>query len=317
MPKSFITLWTGALFVATLLLLADAGTALAARRAPSTAALGVTDPLHSATVNLYCRLKAGKTLISSSGSGVLIHERGVILTNAHVAQYWLLAAEKGRVTGWCRVRTGSPAQETYTAEILYLPPAWLAENIVKNSTEVPSGSGENDFALLYITGVHKKKIPLPIAFPALSLDAGTVAERTGVSIAGYPSDGLDFSQMRNKLIRVTASSTVTAVARDELAAADRLTLASSVVAKTGVSGGPVVDERGRVIGIVTAKSAHPTEPTLRAITGSYIDRSLLAQTGHSITRLLAGDLAAQATTFAALIPPDTISTFTHNLRLRR
>src|SRR5690349_10285815 len=80
-----------------------------------TAALEVANPITDATVNLYCRLKAGKQLLSASGSGVFISDRGVILTNAHVAQYFLLAGEKGRVTGWCSVRTGSRAKEAYTA----------------------------------------------------------------------------------------------------------------------------------------------------------------------------------------------------------
>src|SRR5688500_2914917 len=99
------------LLVSALTLMGDTALAAHKEKAAKAAALKAPDPIKDATVNLYCRLKAGKRTVSSSGSGIMIDERGIILTNAHVAQYFLLAGEKGRVTGWCSVRTGSPAKE--------------------------------------------------------------------------------------------------------------------------------------------------------------------------------------------------------------
>src|SRR3989338_5130017 len=52
-----------------------------------------------ATVNLYCRIRAGRKQYISTGSGVFISERGIILTNAHVAQFFLLEQKGKKVTG--------------------------------------------------------------------------------------------------------------------------------------------------------------------------------------------------------------------------
>src|SRR3989344_8619427 len=75
----------------------------------------------AALVNILCTSRTGINGIS--GSGIIVDSRGVILTNAHVGQYFLLRdyINPGNIT--CTVRIGSPAQERYTATLLYLPPA--------------------------------------------------------------------------------------------------------------------------------------------------------------------------------------------------
>src|SRR3989344_56515 len=115
--------------------------------------------VEDATVNLYCRLKSGKTVYGTSGSGVFISDRGVILTNAHVAQYFLLAKDTLRVKGECWVRIGSPAKATYTASVLYLSPSWIDANAAGLKKKQPTGTGEGDFALLYVTGAKSGTIP--------------------------------------------------------------------------------------------------------------------------------------------------------------
>ena len=74
-----------ATFFALVLLIAPSG-AFAATKKTTAATVAAPNALHDATVNLYCRLKAGKKIWSASGSGVFVDARGVILTNAHVAQ---------------------------------------------------------------------------------------------------------------------------------------------------------------------------------------------------------------------------------------
>lgn len=286
---------------------------LAARTEISIVQSAAPDPIKDATVNLYCRLKSGKKIFSSSGSGIFISDRGIILTNAHVAQFFLLAAQKGRVSGWCSVRTGSPAKERYTATVLYFPTIWIEENASELAKSKPRGTGENDFALLYVTGATKGT--LPTTFPALPIDAArSIADASPVTIAGYPTEDLDFDEIRNKLTLVTASSTViSSGAYTRTPLADAITLAPSAAGSPGVSGGSVVDSSGWVVGMATSKSTAKNDRTLRAITPSYINRTLVAYTGSPLSTFLSGDLARRASTTEATITPALLKTITSGL----
>ena len=241
----------------------------------STASKDVAD----ATVNLYCRIKTGKQTLSVTGTGVLIDARGVILTNAHIAQYFLLEKSTGKVTAKCSVRTGSPAKETYTADILYLPLLWIKDNLNEFSKAEPTGTGEKDFALLYIT--NAKKGALPEVFPFLSFDSmNPHTEGSAVSLMGYPSEGFSYKQIQNKLYFVSASSTITnARSFVRLPSADLITIGSTDVGKAGSSGGPILSMDNDVIAIIANKNMSENNYSVRAITLSYINRALLGETG--------------------------------------
>jgi hypothetical protein len=235
-----------------------------------------------------------------------------------VAQYFLLAKEKGRVTGWCSVRTGSPADETYTAEILYLPPVWLNENVTSISESKPKSNGENDFALLYVTGVSNKKVKLPTAFPAMPLDLlSVIPEGEKVEVMGYPTGKLDFKQVRQKLKSTSASTSVSNVKSFSRGLIDVLTLAPSAAAGYGVSGGPVVSSAGKLIGIAVGKGVAETDLTLRALTLSYIDRSLVSQTGLNLSSILSSDLKLTAQKLRGFITEEMINELNKGFRQKK
>lgn len=67
---------------------------------PSTA---TTDPLE-ALVNIFCTFTTATTIRTTTGTGFFVHSEGVILTNAHVAQYLLIAETDRLGEADCTVR---------------------------------------------------------------------------------------------------------------------------------------------------------------------------------------------------------------------
>ena len=149
------------------------------------------DPL-AAIVNIYCTSITPTQIRTTTGTGFFIHPSGVILTNAHVAQFLLL--ENTGVFGdtSCIIRNGNPAAPRYHAELLYIPPAWVEANASLIDDKAPSGTGERDYALLYVTGGMDNE-PLPSTFPALALATGLLPRsvtNSAVIAAGYPAGAL-------------------------------------------------------------------------------------------------------------------------------
>lgn len=262
-----------------------------------------SSPTTEAVVNLYCRLKSGNKIYTTTGSGVFISERGVILTNAHVAQYFLFTEGKGRVRGTCDVRTGSPAKAAYTAELLYLPTTWIAENTEALKSKQPRGTGEGDFALLYVTGAARGNV-VPTQFPYLQPSFLAPAEGDIVTIAGYPTYDKKAKDIQRGLGLVTTTSSITNVRAFSPSGTipEVMTIASSTAASAGISGGPVIREDRTLAGIVSTKS----DTQLRAVTPFHMNSYVVKETGTTLTGMLLGDLAARAATNRALIAPKQV-----------
>ena len=76
-----------------------------------------------ALVNIFCQYKTEEYIRTTTGTGFFINQKGVILTNAHVAQFLLLDDAKDTVEETeCVIRTGDPATPKYHAELLYISP---------------------------------------------------------------------------------------------------------------------------------------------------------------------------------------------------
>ncbi len=265
----------------------------------------LNEKVRAAIVNIICISKSSGPLNSISASGVIIDSRGTIITNSHVGQYFLLKNYPVPNFVECTIRTGSPATAKYTAELLFLPPSWIADNAEKINEDKPTGNGEHDYAFLRITGTINSSISMPAAFPFLSVSTNPPGEGQSLIAAGYPAGFLGGISVQKDLYASSALTHVGDIFTFAENTIDLFSIGGSIVAQQGASGGAVANEDAVLMGIiVTATDAPDTASRdLRAITTSYIIRDFQKEAGTAIDTYMDGDTAAQARNFASNVAP--------------
>ncbi|MHB8913767.1 MAG: S1 family peptidase [Minisyncoccota bacterium] len=255
--------------------------------------------LRSALVNIMCYAPAGSPIHSISGSGVFIDSKGIILTNAHVAQYFLLADQGVD----CTIRSGSPAISEYKAALIYISPAWIHANATVLTQATPNGTGEYDFALLAVTSSATSGA-LPSPFPYLSLAQTPPSAGTPVAIASFAAQFLDAQQIRSALYPTVVFGSIKNVFTFGTNTVDVLALGGSAAAQEGSSGGGIADASGSLIGTITTSTITGATDTrsLGAITASYIRSEYAREMGSSIDALLSESTAYAVADFAPKMP---------------
>jgi len=271
-----------------------------------------------ALINILCEPQGGSSLNPISGSGVIIDPRGVILTNAHVAQYVLLS-ESPQINLKCSIRTGSPASPQWTATVLYIPSIWVSQHSGEINTPHPTGTGEHDYALLYITGSTTGS-PLPSSFPYLPVDTRSAIGFPGdqVLVASYPAELVGGIAAQYNLF---ADSTVTSIKQlltFGSGTPDVLSLGGVIEAQGGSSGGAVVNAWGRLIAIIatTSEGSTTAERDLRGDSLNYINSDLGVQTGLSLSSLLEQDPLITAQKFSSVVAPGLIQLYVNSLSVQ-
>ena len=267
----------------------------------------INNNTRKALVNILC-ISSTPKLGSITGSGVFVDPRGVILTNAHIGQYFLLKDYPTKDSVDCTIRTGNPARPTYEAKLVYLPPKWIADNPDTLKVVEPTGTGEHDYAFLLVTEPVAENISLPSPFPYVQMFIGDADLNIGDSVvlAGYAAGFLGGVSVQKDLYPVSAISKIYEFFTFADNSLDLLSLGGSVVAQKGSSGGAVVNENDYLVGlIVTSTNAINTEDRdLRAITISHINRSLIKNRGSSISAFLLGDIRAKADNYNSTEGPN-------------
>lgn len=255
--------------------------------------------LRAALVNILCRvvIHGGQHIIS--GSGVFVDAKGTILTNAHIAEYFLLA-DRGAS---CSIRSGSPATDRYRAALIFISPAWIHANPDVISKTAPSGTGEYDFALLAVTKSVTESA-FPISFPSIPLTTAPVTANTPVVIASYGAQFLDQSQILTDLSPTVVFGSIKDIFTFHANTIDVLALGGSAAAQEGSSGGGVADVSGKLVGTITTStiSGDTNTRSLDAITASYVRADYASETGQALDLLLAKPTATAITEFALQIP---------------
>ncbi|MHB8660875.1 MAG: S1 family peptidase [Minisyncoccota bacterium] len=255
--------------------------------------------LRAALVNIICLVPAGSGLHSISGSGVIVDSKGIILTNAHVAQYFLLA-DRGVS---CTIRSGSPAADSYDATLVFISPAWIKANASVLTQTAPIGTGQYDFALLAITK-SATSATLPSSFQSIPLAIVPPQINTSVIIASYGAQFLDSNQVQSALFPTVVFGSVKNVFTFATNTVDVLALGGSAAAQEGSSGGGVADASGNLIGTITTStvSGDTSTRSLSAITASYIRADYASETGNALDVLLNEPTATAVAAFAPQIP---------------
>ncbi len=255
--------------------------------------------LRAALVNIICYAPAGGTLHSISGSGIFIDPKGIILMNAHVAQYFLLA-DRGVS---CTIRAGSPAADDYKAALIYIPSLWINTNASVLTQTAPSGTGEHDFALLAVTK-SATSAALPSAFPFIPLAEVPPSAGTPVVIASYGAQFLESNQVQSSLFPTIVFGSVKDVYTFATNTIDVLALGGSAAAQEGSSGGGVAGASGKLVGTITTSTVEGATATrsLDAITASYIRSDYASDTGSALDLLLAKPTSSAISDFSPQIP---------------
>jgi hypothetical protein len=254
--------------------------------------------LRAALVNIICYASPGTRLHSISGSGVIVNPNGIILTNAHIAQYFLLASRNVS----CVIRAGSPATDAYEASPIYIPTQWIEANANVLTEQNPSGTGEYDFALLAVSKTASRKA-LPNTFPFIPLAISPPNNGTPVVIGTYGAQFLESSQVQSSLFPTMVFGKVKDIFTFASTTIDVISLGGSAAAQEGSSGGGVANSYGDLIGTITTSTIKGTTDTrtLSAITVSYIRAAYASETGSALDILLSKPTATLIADFAPQI----------------
>lgn len=257
------------------------------------------EPLNALTrstiVNILCTTQNGGDFKPLSGSGVFISDKGVILTNAHIGQYFLLRdyGVKNYIT--CIARQGSPASPAFLIEPIYVSKKWVTENSKVIKQEKPTGTGEDDFALLRVVGTTDGK-QLPLTFPYLepNIDPENVLRGLPVLISAYPAGFLGGVTIQTNLFLTSSIGVIKELYNfHDGALLDIISIEGNILSQQGSSGGAVVNRStGKLEGIITTSTETKETNTreLFAITPGHINRKIENETGKNLNEFISQDL---------------------------
>jgi S1-C subfamily serine protease len=164
--------------------------------------------------------------LNSSGSGFFISEKGWIATNYHVIQSSFMDYSGVYPTRIKQIKiirnSGTSDYKTYSATIV-------------------SVDKENDLAILAIDDTAK--------FPFLEMDTLEPKELTPVWIFGYPF-GEEFTVLQRGPEITVSNGSISALRHDDRNELNHIQV--DAVINHGNSGGPVVNEKGKVVGVINS-----------------------------------------------------------------
>jgi hypothetical protein len=268
--------------------------------------------LSNIVVSILCVRYNGNRIHVTNGSGVLVSSKGVVLTNSHVAQMFLLK-DRGYD---CSIRRENIPTYGWKAVPLYISEQWVEDNYMSIGSPSPVGTGENDYALLLITENTNPSLTLPQSFPSASINTRSEAAEIGdaITVAGYPGIQTSDFNLATQASLKTEKTTIKNVFTLARISVDVFATKDTVVAKRGSSGGGVFED-GELIGtiVTTSQGSTPATLVINALTLDYINRDIKDATGLSLTEYLSGDVEKRAQTFQSSVAPHLTELLLRNL----
>lgn len=259
----------------------------------------LVERLSHATVNIICKGRAGNAEHLSFGSGVVFNKNGRIITNAHVGVYGLLP------TGTCVARSGNPAGNAYNIVPIYIPEQWIRKYAPHILEEHLAGTGESDYMIFEPAFPQTNATYIP-----LSTQRDTFATGDTLLASGYPAEFLGVEALGSQLFYNSSYVTAGEPYTFSQYTKDVYTFGNSILARGGISGGPIVDRNGTVAALMTNATREKTtqERSLRAVVVGYVYADIFKNTGVDIanqevpTPLWGESILHTKTTLQALYP---------------
>ena len=227
-------------------------------------------------VNIFCD-DAGRN-VYILGSGAIIHSKGYVLTNAHIAENF----QKEGID--CMLRLGSPARPYARAELVLLPP----QEKKIGGTEI----AERDIAILKITSLLSKE-PLPDTFEHFTLAPSyEVKEGETLYFLGYPTEFLKGQTIQTNTAILFSLGVVDSIVSvdDNLSDGEGAYLKGEASAQHGSSGGLFLEAKsGRIAGLFVGLTEGKTTAERKQFMflASYIDEIVRTETGSGMEKFLA------------------------------